>query len=153
MLQRNSSCQHAVINAPADGRTAYLARSMRPGSLPHVLAGSASALDGFGTCSMFIRITACSLADSLFRSLLRRGLQTFHCFPARLGCYRLERKLPVGFTNSPTGVPRLSTAHKHGRHTKAVKLPFVYCKPLIRNTPSARTFVPACSFLPKPWLT
>jgi hypothetical protein len=86
VLLRNSSCQHAVINAPADERTAYFARAMRPGSLPHVLAGSAFAIDGFGTCSMFIRITACSLADSLYRSLLRRGLRTVHCFPARLDC-------------------------------------------------------------------
>ena len=98
MLRRISCCEHAVINAPADGRTACFARAMRPGSLPHVLAGSASALDGFGTCSMFIRITACSLADSLFRSLLRRGLQTFHYFPARLDCSRLERTLPGGFS-------------------------------------------------------
>jgi hypothetical protein len=76
---------------------------MRPGSLPHVLAGSASALDGFGTCSMFIRITACSLADSLYRSLLHRGLRTVHCFPARLDCYRLERKLPGGIKLSHWG--------------------------------------------------
>jgi len=97
VLLQNSFCQHAVINAPADGRTACFARCVRPDSLPHVLAGSASAIDGFGTCSMFIHITACSLADSLFRSLLRRGLRTVHCFPVRLDCYRLERKLPGGF--------------------------------------------------------
>lgn len=98
MLLRISCCQHAVINAPADGRTPCFARRIRPGSLPHVLAGSASAIDGFGTCSMFIRITACSLADSLCRSLLRQGLRAVHCFPARLDCYRLERKLPDGFS-------------------------------------------------------
>ena len=67
MLRRISCCEHAVIHAPADGRTAYFTRAMLPGSLPHVLAGSASALDGFGTCSMFIPITACSLADSLLQ--------------------------------------------------------------------------------------
>ena len=101
MLRRISCCEHAVIHAPADGRTAYFTRALRPGSLPHVLAGSASAIDGFGTCSMFIHITACSLADSLYRSLLRQGLRTVHCFPARLDCYRLERKLPGGIRTLP----------------------------------------------------
>ena len=50
---------------------------------------------------MFIRITACWLADSLWRSLLHQGLRTFHRFHARLGCYRLERKLPDGFNTLP----------------------------------------------------
>src|SRR2546428_8847983 len=59
---------------------------------------------------MFIRITACRLADPL-SGLLHQGLRAFHCFHARLGCYRLERKLPGGFIYSPTGVLRLSTAH------------------------------------------
>src|SRR5437870_2118674 len=62
---------------------------------------------------MFIRITACWLADPL-PGLLHQGLRTFHRFHARLGCYRLERKLPGGFIYSPTGVLHLSTAHsKH----------------------------------------
>jgi hypothetical protein len=110
VLLRNSSCQHAVINAPADERTACFARSVRSGSLPHVLAGSASAINGFGTCSMFIRITACWLADSLYRSLLHQGLRTVHCFPARLDCYRLERKLPGGFSK----LSHWSSAPFHG---------------------------------------
>src|SRR5260370_3498505 len=62
---------------------------------------------------MFIRITACWLADPL-SGLLHQGLRAFHCFHARLGWYRMERKLPGGFIYSPTGVLRLSTAHsKH----------------------------------------
>ena len=61
---------------------------------------------------MFIRITACWLADPL-PGLLHQGLRTFHRFHARLGCYRLERKLPGGFIYSPTGVLRLSTAHSN----------------------------------------
>jgi len=61
---------------------------------------------------MFIRITACWLADPL-SGLLHQGLRAFHCFHARLGCYRLERKLPGGFIYSPTGVLRLSTAHSN----------------------------------------
>src|SRR6266542_6407549 len=38
-------------------------------------------------------------AGSLTRrpGLLHQGLRAFHCFKARLGCYRLERKLPGGF--------------------------------------------------------
>ena len=61
---------------------------------------------------MFIRITACWLADPL-SGLLHQGLRTFHRFHARLGCYRLERKLPGGLIYSPTGVLRLSTAHSN----------------------------------------
>jgi hypothetical protein len=61
---------------------------------------------------MFIRITACWLADPLL-GLLHQGLRTFHRFHARLGCYRLERKLPGGFIYSPTGVLHLSTAHSN----------------------------------------
>lgn len=49
---------------------------------------------------MFIRITACLLADPL-SGLLHQGLRTFHYFHARLGCYRLERKLPGGFNALP----------------------------------------------------
>ena len=49
---------------------------------------------------MFIRITACWLADPL-SGLLHQGLRTFHRFHARLGCYRLERKLPGGFNTLP----------------------------------------------------
>ena len=100
MLLQNSSCQHAVINAPVDSNSVSFARVLSDGSFPHVLAGSASTLDGFGTCSMFIRITACLLAGPL-SGLLHQGLRTFHYFHARLGCYRLERKLPGGFTALP----------------------------------------------------
>src|SRR5208337_5336986 len=32
--------------------------------------------------------------------LLYQGLRVFHCFHTRLGCYRLERKLPGGFNLS-----------------------------------------------------
>jgi len=46
---------------------------------------------------MFIRITACWLADPL-SGLLHQGLRACHCGHTRLGCYRLERKLPGGFT-------------------------------------------------------
>ena len=49
---------------------------------------------------MFIRITACWLADPR-SGLLHQGLRTFHRFHARLGCYRLERKLPGGFLSLP----------------------------------------------------
>jgi hypothetical protein len=100
VLLQNSSRQHAVINAPVDSNSVWFARVLSDGSFPHVLAGSASTLDGFGTCSMFIRITACLLADPL-SGLLHQGLRTFHCFHARLGCYRLERKLPGGFIALP----------------------------------------------------
>jgi len=62
VLLQNSTCQHAVITAPADWRTARFARWVRHDSLRCVEASSASTSHGFGTCSMFIRITACSLA-------------------------------------------------------------------------------------------
>ena len=102
-----SCCQHAVINAPANSNSVCFARVLSDGSLPHVKTGSAFASHGFGTCSVFIRITACSLADPLpISGLLHQGLRAFHCFHARLGCYRLERKLPGGIL-SPTGVLRL----------------------------------------------
>jgi hypothetical protein len=70
---------------------------------------------------MFIRITACWLADPL-SGLLHQGLQTFHRFHVRLGCYRLECKLPGGFIYSPTGVLRLSTAHSNRRLAVYVEL-------------------------------
>ena len=115
MLLRIFCCQHAVINAPADDRTAYFARAMRPGSLPHVLAGSASALDGFGTCSMFIRITACSLADSLFSGAFYiEGSDQFIASLFASTATGWSESCRVGLPDSPTGVPRLSTAHKHG---------------------------------------
>ena len=65
MLPQDSFCKHAVTNAPANSRSARFALFLRDGSLPRVEAGSAFALHDFGTCSVFIRITACSLADSL----------------------------------------------------------------------------------------
>ena len=63
MLLQNSLGQHAVINAPADPDSVTFARVLPGGSLRRVETGSASASHGFGTCSMFIRITACWLAD------------------------------------------------------------------------------------------
>jgi hypothetical protein len=63
---------------------------------------------------MFIRITACLLADPRTTGPLHRRLRMLHYFHTRLGCYRLERQLPGGFAYSPTGVPRLSTAHLNG---------------------------------------
>jgi hypothetical protein len=113
VLLQNSSCPHAVINAPVDSNSVSLARVLSDGSFPHVLTGSASTLDGFGTCSMFIRITACLLADPL-SGLLHQGLRTFHYFHARLGCYRLERKLPGGFNALPLEFCAFSTAHQNG---------------------------------------
>jgi hypothetical protein len=64
---------------------------------------------------MFIRITACLLADPL-SGLLHQGLRTFHYFHARLGCYRLERKLPGGFTLS-----HWSSAPFHGALKPALR--------------------------------
>ena len=78
-------------------------------------------VSGLVRCSFVLR-PARSLTP-LNRSLLHQGLRTFHCFHARLDCYRLERKLPGGFLNSPTGVLRLSTAHKHGRAYRGVFSP------------------------------
>jgi hypothetical protein len=76
VLLQNSFRQHAVINAPVDSNSVSLARVLSDGSFPHVLAGSASTLDGFGTCSMFIRITACLLADPL-SGLCTKGFEHF----------------------------------------------------------------------------
>ena len=121
VLLQNPSRQHAVINAPVDPNSVTFARVLSGGSLPHVSAGSASTLDGFWTCSMFIRITACWLADPL-SGLLHQGLRPFHCFHARLGCYRLERKLPGGVVDSPTGVLRLSTAHQNTLLQKELRI-------------------------------
>ena len=47
---------------------------------------------------MFICITACSLADPLIRAFDTKVLEALHYFHAPLGCYRLERKLPGGFS-------------------------------------------------------
>jgi len=77
VLLQNSSCQHAVTNAPVDPNSVTFARVLSDGSLPHVSTGSASTLDGFGTCSMFIRITACWLADPRFfsRAFCTKGFE------------------------------------------------------------------------------
>ena len=77
MLPQNSSCQHAVINTPVDSDNARFARFLSDGSLPHVWAGSASTLDGFGTCSMFICITACWLANPLTGPFYTKGFGPF----------------------------------------------------------------------------
>jgi hypothetical protein len=65
VLPQDSFRKHAVTNAPANSRSARFALFLRDGSLPRVEAGSAFASHDFGTCSVFIPITACSLADSL----------------------------------------------------------------------------------------
>ena len=121
MLLQDSSRKHAVINAPVDPNSVDFALVLSGGSLPHVLAGSASTSDGFGTCSVFIRITACLLADPL-SGLLHQGLRTFHCFHARLGCYRLERKLPGGFLALPLefcAFPRRTKTRSYASGTRA----------------------------------
>jgi hypothetical protein len=65
VLLQNSLCEHAITNTPADLDIALIARFLPSGSLPRALTGSASALQGFGICSVFIYITACSLANPL----------------------------------------------------------------------------------------
>ena len=70
--------------------------------------------DPFLTFSVFIRITACSLADPHSTSgLLRQGLRAFHCFHTRLDCYRLERKLlgGLGLLTLPRESCAFVTAH------------------------------------------
>ncbi len=66
VLPQVSFCEHADTTTPADSPCSCARFTQGDGSLPHPLTGSASALDGFGTCSVFIFITACSLADPPF---------------------------------------------------------------------------------------
>ena len=61
---------------------------------------------------MFTRIPACLLADPQ-RGVLHQGLRTFHYFHTRLGCCRLKRKLPGGYSSSGTGALHISTAHSN----------------------------------------
>jgi hypothetical protein len=64
VLPQVSLRKHAITNAPANSPSARFALFLRDGSLPRVEAGSAFASHDFGTCSVFIPIMACSLADS-----------------------------------------------------------------------------------------
>src|SRR5579859_6192976 len=56
-------------------------------------------VSGLAQCSFTLR-PACSLTR-VYSGLWHQGLRTFHCFHVRLGCYRLERKLPGGFDALP----------------------------------------------------
>jgi len=75
---------------------------LKPARHPHHM------VSGLAQCSFVLR-PACSLTPS--RGLLHQGLRTFHCFHARLGCYRLERKLPGGFCALPLEFCAFVTAH------------------------------------------
>ena len=84
---------------------------------------------------MFIRITACWLADPL-SGLLHQGLRTFHRFHARLGCYRLERKLPGGFMLS-----HWSSAPFHGALRHALR--FIRLPASLYGKPAGQVIAPA----------
>jgi len=57
---------------------------------------------------MFIRITACSLADSLFTgAFVTKGFEHFIASMLASAATGWSESRRVGFTNSPTGVLRL----------------------------------------------
>jgi hypothetical protein len=57
-----------------------------------------SMVSGLARCSFGLRPVG-SLTH--FWAFCTKGFETFHCFHVRLGCYRLERKLPGGFIALP----------------------------------------------------
>jgi hypothetical protein len=99
-----------VINAPVDCRTARFARLARHNSLPQLSAGLGSSSYGFGICSMFIRITDCSLADSRSGASDTKGFEHFITSILASTAAGWSESCRVGLVDSPTGVLR----HCHG---------------------------------------
>ena len=71
---------------------------------------------------MFICITAYSLADPQNGPLAPRCLRHFITSMPPLGCYRLERKLPGGFT-PPLEFCAFSRRTRTGSHLIAIRIP------------------------------
>ncbi len=102
------TCRHQCPGEPVRcfflaSRTMSAFPVLKPGRRSHYM------VSGLAQCSFALR--PASLADSLFRSLLRQGLRALRYLCTRLDCYRRERKLPGGFSvfsDSPTRVLRLS---------------------------------------------
>ncbi len=114
VLSQDSCCAHAVTHAPAEPTGVRFARRPVDGSLPLGLAGSTSAIAGFGTCSVFMFITACALAEPLARPFSARASdRTVTGTPASLASGWSD-SCRVGLL-PPTGVLHLSTAHQTGR--------------------------------------
>ena len=94
-----------LSSMPRWTRTGYYSRSRTcPMAAFPYLGGVGIHIRWFRGLLEFIRITACWLADPL-SGLLHQGLRTFHRFHARLGCYRLERKVPGGVFSHWSSAP------------------------------------------------
>ncbi len=96
VLQRSSSCRHAVANTPAESSGALFARFPKNGSLPRIHGRIGFRITLSEACSAFTLVTACLLAKSPGVTLYTEGFSRFVCLHDCSDCYRLERKLPGG---------------------------------------------------------
>jgi hypothetical protein len=104
VLHQSSPYVHAIVITPAELLSARIARFPRSHSLPHFAAGSASASFAFEACSTFIRITACTFAESPKVILYTEGFSRRSLCDCS-DCYRLERQLPGGVRTHWKTVP------------------------------------------------
>lgn len=109
VLQRSSSCMHAIANTPAEPLGALFARFPKNGSLLRIHGRIDFRITLFEACSAFTHVTACILAKSPKVTLYTRGFSRFVTSTTAPIATGWSESCRVGF--APTERPCLCTAH------------------------------------------
>jgi len=113
VLQRSSSCMHAIANTPAESLGALFARFPKNDSLPRILGRVGFRITLFEACSAFTHVTACILAKPPKVALYTRGFSRFVTSATAPIATGWSESCRVGF--APTERPCLCTAHVESR--------------------------------------
>jgi hypothetical protein len=112
VLQRSSSCMHALANTPAESLGALFARFPKNDSLPRIPGRVGFRITLFEACSAFTHVTACILAKSPNVTLYTKGFSRFVTSTTAPIATGWSESCRAGF--APAERPCLCTAHEKG---------------------------------------
>ena len=110
VLQRSSSCMHALANTPAESLGALFARFPKNDSLPRIPGRVGFRITLFEACSAFTHVTACILAKSSNMTLYTEGFSRFVTSTTAPIATGWSESYRAGF--APAERPCLCTAHE-----------------------------------------
>jgi hypothetical protein len=110
VLQRSSSCMHALANTPAEPLCALFAHFPKDGNLPRIHGRVGFRVTLFEACSAFTHVTACILAKSSNMTLYTEGFSRFVTSTTAPIATGWSESYRAGF--APAERPCLCTAHE-----------------------------------------
>ena len=109
VLQRSSSCMHALAHTPAEPLGAHFARFPKNDNLPRITGRVGFRITLFEACSAFTHVTACILAKSPSVTLYTEGFSRFVTSTTAPIATGWSESYRAGF--APAERPCLCTAH------------------------------------------